>query len=145
VIGAADRDGNVAAEVLVDGFNTERAQNFIRAVSPFAEKLVADAYPAYQAMFGVPPHEIVNHHAGEYVRGDAHTNTIEGVWSLLKRQIVGTHHWVSRKHLQQYVSEMAWRMYPSKLKMLIQTTFIRHSDDYWSAATSRKLVRNTSR
>ena len=44
------------------------------------------------------------------VRGDAHTNTIESVWALLKRQIVGTHHWVSPKHLQQYVSEMAWRL-----------------------------------
>jgi transposase-like protein len=110
VIGAADRDGNVAAQVLPDGFSTERAQNFIRTVAPEADRLVTDAHPAYQAMSGVPPHEVVNHHAGEYVRGDAHTNTIESVWALLKRQIVGTHHWVSPKHLQQYVSEMAWRM-----------------------------------
>lgn len=110
VIGAADRDGNVAAQVLPDGFSTERAQDFIRNAAPFAERLVTDAHPAYQAMFGVPPHEIINHHAGEYVRGDVHTQTIESVWSLLKRQIVGTHHWISQKHLQQYVSEMAWRM-----------------------------------
>ena len=52
----------------------------------------------------------VRAHIGEYVRGDAHTNTIESVWALLKRQIVGTHHWVSPKHLDQYVSEMTWRM-----------------------------------
>jgi transposase-like protein len=110
VIGAVDRDGNVAAEVMSDGFSTGRAQNFIRGVAPKADRLITDAHPTYQAMRGVPPHEIVNHHAGEYVRGDAHTNTIEGVWALLKRQIVGTHHWVSPKHLQQYVSEMAWRM-----------------------------------
>jgi hypothetical protein len=36
--------------------------------------------------------------------------TIESVWSMLKRQIVGTHHWVGEKHLDQYVSEMTWRM-----------------------------------
>jgi hypothetical protein len=38
-----------------------------------------------------------------------HTNGIESAWSLLKRQIYGTHHWVSPKHLSRYVSEMAWR------------------------------------
>ena len=32
----------------------------------------------------------VNHSAGEYVRGDVHTNTIEGAFSILKRGIVGT-------------------------------------------------------
>jgi transposase-like protein len=110
VIGAVERDGSVAAQVLPDGFGTEPAKEFIRAVAPNAERLITDAHPAYQAMYGVPPHEIINHHAGEYVRGDVHTNTIESVWALLKRQIVGTHHWVSQKHLQQYVSEMAWRM-----------------------------------
>ncbi len=109
VIGAADRDGNVTAQVLSDGFSTERAQNFIRTVASDAESLVTDAHPAYQAMYGIPPHDIINHHAGEYVRGDVHTQTIESVWALLKRQIVGTHHWISPKHLQQYVSEMAWR------------------------------------
>jgi transposase-like protein len=110
VIGAVSRDGNVAAEVLPNGFSTERAKQFIRTVAPNADRIVTDAHPAYQAMYGVPPHEIINHHAGEYVRGDVHTNSIESVWALLKRQIVGTHHWISPKHLQQYVSEMAWRM-----------------------------------
>ena len=51
-------------------------------------------------MLDVPQHEMVNHSVGEYVRGNAHMNTIESVWALLKRQIVGTHHWVSQKHLQ---------------------------------------------
>ncbi|UPK35484.1 transposase [Bradyrhizobium sp. 186] len=34
----------------------------------------------------------------------------ESVWALLKRQIIGTHHWVSEKHLQKYVQEMTWRL-----------------------------------
>ena len=38
-----------------------------------------------------------------------HTNNIEGVWAQLKRQIIGVHHWVSSKHLNRYVCEMAWR------------------------------------
>jgi transposase len=41
--------------------------------------------------------------------GDVHTNTIEGVWSLVKRSIAGTHQAVSAKWLQGYLNEYAWR------------------------------------
>ena len=40
-------------------------------------------------------HEVVNHSILEYVRGDAHTNTVEGYFSILKRGITGTYHHVS--------------------------------------------------
>ena len=46
---------------------------------------------------------------GEYVRGDAHTNTIEGFFSLLKRGIYGTFHSVSRHHLHRYLAEFEFR------------------------------------
>lgn len=45
----------------------------------------------------------------EYVRGHVHTNTIENVFSLLKRSIVGSYHKVSTKHLDAYLDEMEWR------------------------------------
>jgi transposase len=51
----------------------------------------------------------VNHTAKVYVSGDAHTNTLEGFWSLAKRGISGVYHNVSAKHLQSYVNEYAWR------------------------------------
>jgi hypothetical protein len=55
-------------------------------------------------------HYRVNHSAGEYARTPWwHTNGIESVWSLFKRQIIGTHHWLSPKHLERYLSEMTWR------------------------------------
>jgi len=40
---------------------------------------------------------------------DAHTNTIENVWSLLKRSITGTYHKLSAKHLDAYLDELEWR------------------------------------
>ena len=59
---------------------------------------------------GIPnPHEWVNHSAGEYVREMAHTNGIEGFWSMLKRAYDGTYHKISKKHLQRYVDEFAGR------------------------------------
>jgi len=54
-------------------------------------------------------HHAVNHEVGEYVRGDAHTNTVEGFFSILKRGIIGTFHHVSPHHLQRYATEFDFR------------------------------------
>jgi len=54
-------------------------------------------------------HQTVRHGIGEYVRGEAHTNTIEGYFSILKRGIVGTYHHVSEQHLKRYLAEFDFR------------------------------------
>ena len=51
----------------------------------------------------------MNHSEGEYVRGNVHTQNIEGFWSLLKRGIIGSYHKVSRDYLPLYVAEFAFR------------------------------------
>ncbi len=54
-------------------------------------------------------HSALNHTRGEYVRGTAHTNTVEGYFSILKRGLVGTFHHVGVQHLHRYVSEFDFR------------------------------------
>jgi len=54
-------------------------------------------------------HQTVNHGTGEYVRGNAHTNTAEGYFSLLKRGIIGTYHHISQQHLDRYLTEFNFR------------------------------------
>ena len=54
-------------------------------------------------------HQAVNHTAGEYVRGEAYTNTVEGFFSLLKRGVYGTFHSVSADHLAKYLAEFEFR------------------------------------
>src|SRR3954451_1940994 len=54
-------------------------------------------------------HEVVNHSAKEYVRGDAYTNTVEGYFSILKRGIYGVYHHVSQEHLKRYLAEFDFR------------------------------------
>ena len=54
-------------------------------------------------------HETVNHSIEGWVDGDVHTNSIEGVWSLFKRSIIGAFHKVSEKHLDRYLEELEWR------------------------------------
>jgi transposase-like protein len=54
-------------------------------------------------------HEMVDHGIGEYVRGDAHSNTVEGYFSVLKRGLIGTYHHVSEAHLKRYLAEFDFR------------------------------------
>ncbi len=54
-------------------------------------------------------HETVNHSIGEYVRGDAHTNTAENYFSIFKRGIAGVYHHVSQQHLKRYLAEFDFR------------------------------------
>jgi transposase-like protein len=56
-----------------------------------------------------PEHGVVKHGVGEYVRGDVHTNTIEGFFSVMKRGLTGTYHHVSKQHLRRYLSEFDFR------------------------------------
>ena len=55
-------------------------------------------------------HETINHGLGEYARGNVTTNSVESVFAVLKRGIVGTFHHVSPKHLNRYVGEFAFRL-----------------------------------
>lgn len=54
-------------------------------------------------------HETVNHFKAEYVRGEVSTNAAEGYFSQLKRSLDGTHHAVSRVHLDRYLAEFDFR------------------------------------
>ena len=54
-------------------------------------------------------HDVVNHRIGEYVRGDIHTNVVEGYFSIFKRGLMGSYHHVSKKHLKRYLCEFDYR------------------------------------
>lgn len=54
-------------------------------------------------------HGMVNHSIGEYVRGDVHSNTIEGYFSTIKRGLFGTYYHVSQQHLKRYLGEFDFR------------------------------------
>jgi transposase-like protein len=61
-------------------------------------------------------HETVNHGDDEYVRGDAHTNTAECRFSLMKRAVFGTHHSISEAHLHRYLTEWDFKWNTRQLK-----------------------------
>jgi transposase-like protein len=109
VAGAIQRKGSVVTRV-VENVQADTLMEFARnTLSPKVDLVVTDKWVGYKNLGKEYPHASIDHAAGEYRRGRAHTNTIEGYWSQLKRQIYGVHHWVSGKHLNRYASEMAWR------------------------------------
>ena len=54
-------------------------------------------------------HDVVCHSQDEYVRGEVHTNTVEGFFSILKRGMIGVYQHVGVQHLQRYVTEFDFR------------------------------------
>ena len=74
-------------------------------------RLITDESASYKTpgLRFVGGHETVHHKAGEYARGDVTTNTVEGVFSLLKRGMYGTFHSVTKQHLHRYLAEFEFR------------------------------------
>ena len=109
VMGAVERGGNVVARVVAH-VDTDAADAFLNeAVAEKVDLVATDESGVYRRVNRKRPHEFVTHRRGEYVRGNVHTQTIDGFWSLLKRGIIGTFHNVSRKYLPLYVAEFEWR------------------------------------
>ena len=108
VIGALERGGNVVATVITST-NTATLDGFAHTVIAPGAKVSTDEHAGYRHLGRTFDHGVVRHGVGEYSVNGVHTNGIEGYWSLLKRQIVGIHHFVSPKHLNRYIDESVWR------------------------------------
>ena len=110
VIGMAQRNGGVSTKVVPD---IKRATVIPEIRQRIATNSVVftDEYHTYDILGSGQGylHYRVNHGEKQYANGIAHTNTIEGFWSLAKRGIDGVHHCVSPKYLQSYMNEYAFR------------------------------------
>jgi transposase-like protein len=72
-------------------------------------RLVTDGHVNYRKFMPVGQHESVDYTKGEYVRGDVHTNTLEGYFSVFKRGLVGTYQHMDKRHLGRYLAEFDFR------------------------------------
>lgn len=129
VLAAIERGGNVrlrvekrATKKLLHGFINETC-------APTTEAIYTDEYNGYIGIGDADTkHDTVKHSLGEYVRGDVHTNTVEGVFSLFKRSIVGSFHQISKKHLDRYLDEFEFRYNNRKNRYLFRDTLLRLMD-----------------
>ena len=107
VLGARERETNKVATRRVENTEEPTLQGFIGENAAPRATICTDESKSYIGMDF--DHEAVNHSAGEYVRGQAHTNGMELFWAMLKRGYQGTFHHFSEKHCDRYVSEFAGR------------------------------------
>jgi hypothetical protein len=116
IIALVQRDGQARARV-IDRVTAANASHFIlQNISTSARLITDEAWHFTKVGRKFPGgHFTVNHSAGEYVRGDIYSNTIEGFFSLVKRGIYGTFHSVSRHHLHRYLDEFCYRYNTRKL------------------------------
>jgi transposase-like protein len=110
VVALVERDGRARAFPMPRVTSKNIKQAISENIDLQQSHLMTDdsnLYAGYRA--GVMPHDTVNHSKGEYVRGNAHTNTVEGFFSLLKRGIYGVYHHVGKGHLHRYCDEFSFR------------------------------------
>jgi transposase-like protein len=109
VFALVNRGGEMRA-MKVPTVNSQNIKGIIREHVSKDATLMTDNYTVYQGLDKeFAGHKIVDHSTHEYVRGNIHTNTVEGWFALLKRGVTGTFHHVSEQHLDRYVDEFAFR------------------------------------
>ena len=108
VFGMLQRNGMVKSMPVPD---TERGtiQSIILQYVEPESSIMSDEWKAYKYLDAYYDHQHIEHKKYEYVRGEVHTNTIEGYWSHIKRSITGCYHHVSRKYMHQYCHEFDFR------------------------------------
>lgn len=111
MFGLVERNGRVVAKV-VDNTKADTLFNWFEKYVEKSATLYTNEFTSYDNLSNIGyEHNNVNQSAGNYVKdGNIHTNTIESVWSVLKRSIVSAYHSVSVKHLQKYVDEKTFRL-----------------------------------
>ena len=78
-------------------------------VAKEARVMTDDAATYYQKLGHFAEHGVVNHSAGEYVREDIHTNTVESYFSVFKRGMKGVYQHCDERHLHRYLAEFDFR------------------------------------
>jgi transposase-like protein len=128
VFGAIERNGKVRLQSGgLDTFKKEELREFLKAKLADETKVIStDAHRFYKGLDDDNTiHVSVDHGDKQYVRGLAHTNTMENVWSLFKRSIVGSYHQISLKHIDRYLDEFEFRFNNRHNPFLFRDTLLR--------------------
>ncbi|MEX0985144.1 MAG: IS1595 family transposase [Actinomycetota bacterium] len=127
VLGAIERDGSVVFQVSGKArADHEELHRFVKqVVAEDAEAIYTDTHRDYDGIeTETTRHETVSHSREEWVRGDVSTQSIESVWSLLDRSIIGSFHQLSAKHLASYLDEISFRFNNRENPYLFRDTLV---------------------
>lgn len=107
---ALDRSSGKSRAYVLDSVTIPEVQPILLANVQANSKLMTDEAHHYRSIGRFfYKHDMVHHGRGEYGRGDLHTNTIEGYFSIFKRGMKGVYQHCQKKHLHRYVAEFNFR------------------------------------
>lgn len=117
-------NGMVKTQVTVST-DSKVIQPIIRKLVPEGATIITDEWLAYEGLEKRYDRQMIDHRVKQYVNEFGYTtNSIEGFWSIFKRGIIGIYHFVSRKHLQKYANEFAYRYNTRKVSDSFRFNFI---------------------
>ena len=116
VIGIVQRNGNAIVKAIPRISKQHIKEMVTKHVDAQNTRLMTDESNLYKFSLRDYSRQSVIHSKGQWVNGDCHTNTVEGLWAIMKRGIYGIYHHVTAKHLQAYCNEYAFRYNTRKIK-----------------------------
>ena len=127
VIGVKDRATGEVVATTAHAVTAATATGMVKATTRKGASVFTDYSSVYDSLSDMGyKHESVKHSLGEYVRGKVSTNGIENFWSLLKRVYIGTHHYMSPRHLHRYVDENTFKFNRRLLKIGYRMSELAH-------------------
>ena len=135
--------GGSARSFHVDSTSVADVIPVVKANIARESSVMTDTASQYRKTLGdFASHEMVAHSEDEYVRGDAHTNTVEGYYSIFKRGMKGVYQHCGEKHLHRYLAEFDFR-YSNRIKLGIND--IARADIAIKNAVGKRLTYRTAR
>ncbi len=109
VVSLVQRDGSVRS-LHIERLTANNLKEYIRENVDTDADVMTDDFKSYKGLDKeFKSHGVIKHSNKEYVRGDVHTNTVEGFFSLFKRGITGAFHHISKMHIDKYLAEFDFR------------------------------------
>jgi len=114
VLGMVERDGFLRM-AMIDNYKSLTIDKVVSKNFQDVHQIYTDGAHWLRFLNKYGQHDYVTHYI-QYCKDDVNVNTIENVWSLLKRGIMGIYHHISTKHLQSYLDEFSFRFSYRKIK-----------------------------
>lgn len=109
IVSLVERGGSVRS-FHVENADKATVTNIVNDNLSREARVFTDESKLYNEIRGhAASHDTVRHSAGEYVRGDVHTNSVEGYFSIFKRGMKGVYQHCGEKHLHRYLAEFDFR------------------------------------
>ncbi|WP_339634189.1 IS1595 family transposase [uncultured Sneathiella sp.] len=116
VLALVDRDTGRARSMVVDSLKATALVPILKENIAKETRVLTDEAGQYKKLGNdFAKHDFVRHGIGEYGRGEIHTNTIEGYFSIFKRGMKGVYQHCAKRHLHRYLAEYDFRYNERKI------------------------------